>query len=294
MGLWSSKSIPTQRGKTAIVTGANSGIGYETSLELARAGAHVILACRDATRGAEALAAARTACPEGQFELESLDLSSLASVRAFSDRVLARGLTLDLLVNNAGVMMLPRRELSADGFEMQTAANVLGHFALTGLLLPALLRAPKPRVVSVSSLMAWTGGLPKDAAAPIDFVQTPETYNAKKTYGDTKLENLIFMNELAKRYPAITSVAAHPGGTSTNLQRHAYGNIKWMLQSAAMGALPSLRAATDPAVKSGAYFGPVLSGMGPPVHAYQPPQAYQPDVGSRFWAAASAATRVAY
>src|SRR5215831_6338846 len=237
---WSVKDIGDQRGKTAIVTGANSGIGFHAALELGRAGADVIVACRDPRRGAEALERLRAGAPGASFRLEALDLANLGSVRAFAERFLASGGALDILVNNAGVMALPRRELTDDGFERQFGTNHLGHFALTGLLLPALRKSQAPRVVNLSSSVAVIGKV------ALDDLQSERRYSPMGTYGATKLSNLYFTLELGRRAPWLTVVAAHPGASQTNLQAHAFQrSVKIFGQPASQGALPTLRAAVD-------------------------------------------------
>ncbi len=178
---WSVAEIGDLRGKTMVVTGANSGIGFHTALELGRAGAKVVVACRDETRGRKAVARMQAAAPQATFEFEPLDLADLASVRAFADRFLASGEPLDVLVNNAGVMAVPKRELTVDGFERQFGTNVLGHFALTGLLLPALAKSAAPRVVTISSGTAYFG------CVDLGNLQGEKRYSASFTYAQSKL-----------------------------------------------------------------------------------------------------------
>jgi NAD(P)-dependent dehydrogenase (short-subunit alcohol dehydrogenase family) len=278
---WSAKQMPRLDGKRAIVTGANSGIGYYTALELARAGAEVVLAVRDAGRGGEALAQLQAEVPAARASLESLDLSSLASVRTFAERVLKGGQPLDLLVNNAGIMALPTRELSADGFEKQFATNHLGHFALTGLLLPLLTRAAAPRVVTVSSSVTMWAHL------ALDNLQSERRYAPMGSYGQSKLANLYFMLELARRAPGnLVSVASHPGGTATNLQKYQFKfAVKLFGQHASMGALPSLYAAVGADVRGGQYYGPRnWFGMsGPPTLAKLPKRALDATLARELW-----------
>jgi NAD(P)-dependent dehydrogenase (short-subunit alcohol dehydrogenase family) len=286
---WSIKDIPPQHGKTVIVTGANSGIGYFTALELGRAGAHIIVAVRDPKRGANAVETMRKLAPMAKFELMLVDISSLESVKKFAEMINSRGKAIDILINNAGIMMLPKRELSADGFELQMATNHLGHFALTFLLIPSLLKSShKPRVVTVASVVAWFA-LPPRSRENIDF-RKDSGYGPRKAYAESKLANLLFMRELAKRYPMIISVAAHPGGSATNLHQHAFGNVMWLMQSSESGALPSLRAAVDVNVKSGMYFGPRALMIGAPVAATLPFGA-RSDVGAKhMWDASEIVT----
>jgi NAD(P)-dependent dehydrogenase (short-subunit alcohol dehydrogenase family) len=263
---WSTKDIPDQRGRVAIVTGANSGLGSETAKALAAAGAHVVLACRDASRAKAAHEEILAASASASIEVMPLDLASLASIRAFAAGFDARHPRLDLLVNNAGVMALPRCT-TADGFEMQLGTNHLGHFALTGLLLPKLLTTPGSRVVTVSSSMHRPGSM------HWDDLQGERSYTRWGAYAQSKLANLLFAYELDRRLrkadARTASVAAHPGYAATNLQTkgakmdgsrlmerfYELGNVLFS-QSAAMGALPTLYAATAPDVQSGDYFGP--------------------------------------
>ncbi|WP_433462614.1 oxidoreductase [Spirillospora sp. CA-128828] len=299
MGGWTTGDIPELRGRRAIVTGANSGIGYHTALQLARHGASVVLACRSAERGGAALDRMRTAAPDADIVLGSLDLADLSSVRTFAAEH-GDG-PLDILVNNAGVMAIPRRA-TADGFEMQFGTNHLGHFALTGLLLPALRAASAARVVTVTSGFAWAGRL------RFDDLQGEHRYRKWSAYGQAKLANLIFAKELDRRVPELTSVAAHPGYAATNLQRtgpRMQGNTFMekatdlgntvMAQSAAAGALPSLYAATAPDVQGGASYGPrLLQYRGAPVKVVTPPQADRPNLGERLWKVSETLTGVTY
>ena len=263
MSGWTATDIPDQTGRRAVVTGSNSGIGLQAALELARHGAEIVLACRDAGRGAAAVKRIKAEAPGANVELRTLDLADLASVRTFAADL---NRDLDLLVNNAGVMAIPRRS-TADGFEMQLGTNHLGHFALTGLLLPALLRRPEPRVVTLSSSMHRTGHL------DFDDLQGERNYRRWGAYSQSKLANLLFAFELARRAEAagspLLSVAAHPGYAATNLQsaRLEDGVVAWMeaqfmrmgnlvfAQSDAAGALPTLYAATMD-LPGGAYVGP--------------------------------------
>ena len=255
MAKWTAQDIPDQAGRRVIVTGANSGLGYNVSLELARRGAHVVLACRDQGRGQEALDRLRAEAPDADAELRSLDLASLDSVRTFAAETVG---PVDLLVNNAGVMAGPRRT-TADGFELNFGTNHLGHFALTGLLLERLLEADAPRVVSVSS------GAHRMGKMDFDDLQSEHGYWRWGAYGQSKLSNLLFMRELGRRAAEtpLVSVAAHPGYSATNLQTtgHKIDDLVMKVsnfviaQSDEMGALPLLFAATED-LASGAYVGP--------------------------------------
>ena len=264
---WTADDIPDLTGRRAVVTGATSGLGEATAVELARHGAHVVLTARDAARGGRARAAVLGAAPGASVEVAALDLADLESVRAFAADHGTE--PLDLLVNNAGVMAVPARR-TVDGFELQMATNHLGPFALTGLLMPALLRRPGGRVVTVSSFLHWFGALGHGD------LMSEQSYDPWRVYARTKLANLLFMRELARRATGagldghgFVSAAAHPGYSRTNLQyvgprmagrRGAEAVMKvgnaLLGQSATTGALPQLRAATDPQVRSGDYFGP--------------------------------------
>ncbi|MFB4309034.1 oxidoreductase [Actinomadura sp. GTD37] len=294
---WTADDIPGLSGRRAIVTGANSGIGYHTALQLARHGASVVLACRSAERGQAAFDRMRKAAPGADIALGALDLADLSSVRTFAARH-GDG-PLDVLVNNAGVMALPRRS-TADGFEMQFGTNHLGHFALTGLLAPAL-RAASARVVTVTSGFAWSGRL------DFDDLQGERRYRKWSAYAQAKLANLVFAKELDRRVPELTSVAAHPGFAATNLQQAGpkmQGNTfmdraagignALMAQSAAAGALPSLYAATAD-VEGGACYGPrLLQYRGAPVKVATPPQAGRPGLGERLWDVSETLTGVTF
>jgi len=264
---WTAADLPDLTGRRAIVTGASSGIGLVTAAELAGHGADVTLAVRSPERGEAAAARIRQAHPDSTVDVSLLDLSDLTSVRAFADRWShANPEGLDLLINNAGVMAIPRRE-SVDGFEMQLATNHLGHFALTGLLLPALVARPRSRVVTVSS------GAHRMGRMDFDDLHGRRRYNAWRAYGQSKLANLLFATELQRQFNAhgirSLSLAAHPGYSATNLQS-AGARMKgrdWLVrpteiansvlaQSAEMGALPTLYAATIPGIPGGSYVGP--------------------------------------
>jgi NAD(P)-dependent dehydrogenase (short-subunit alcohol dehydrogenase family) len=285
---WTAERIPGQAGRSAIVTGANSGIGFVTARELARAGADVLLACRDAERGEAAAATIRAAVPDASVSVAALDLASLDSVRAFAQTFLAERAGLDLLVNNAGVMAPPREE-TGDGFELQLGTNHLGHFALTALLLDALEGREGSRVVTVASNRHKT--------ARIDFgdLQGERCYRRWRAYGQSKLANLLFALELDRRLRAsestIRSLAAHPGYAATALMRgspparavFAAGTRLWG-QSAAMGALPLLYAATAD-LPGGTYVGPGGRGewRGDPALVLPSPTARDREVAKRLW-----------
>jgi NAD(P)-dependent dehydrogenase (short-subunit alcohol dehydrogenase family) len=259
---WTAEDMPRQDGRTAIVTGANSGLGLATARELARAGARVVLAVRNVARGEEAARAIRAAHPDAALEVEALDLAELASVRDFAARFAAAHDGLDLLINNAGLMAPPRRT-TADGFELQLGTNHLGHFALTGLVIEAMSGRADARVVTLSSTAHRMGRI------RFDDLQSEHHYFRWNAYGQSKLANLLFMLELERRLRAAgwtaRSLAAHPGWAATNLQTAApplldriVGTIgnHVIAQSADMGALPTLYAATFPDLPGGTYVGP--------------------------------------
>jgi NAD(P)-dependent dehydrogenase (short-subunit alcohol dehydrogenase family) len=297
MPKWTTDDIPDLAGKRAIVTGANSGLGLHTALELTRHGATVVLACRSAERGEKALATIRAAVPDGDVVLGSLDLADLASVRAFAE---ANAAPLDLLVNNAGVMALPRRT-TADGFEMQFGTNHLGHFALTGLLLPALLERTGARVVTVTSMMHWMGSI------DFDDLDAERGYHRWPVYCQAKLANLVFTKELDRRAPFV-SVASHPGYASTNLQQAGprmegsrarevlFGGLNRLVgQSDAAGAWPSLYAATAE-VEGGQCYGPRGPGQsrGAPTRVRTLGRAADPELGRRLWEVSEERTGVSF
>ncbi|XVQ08739.1 oxidoreductase [Spirillospora sp. CA-255316] len=299
MRKWTVADIPDLSGRRAIVTGANSGIGFHTALQLARHGAEVVMACRSAERGQAALDRLKAAAPDAEVELASLDLADLASVREFAGGRVDR--PLDVLVNNAGVMALPRRT-TADGFEMQFGTNHLGHFALTGLLLPALRAAGAPRVVTVTSAFAWAGRI------RFDDLQGERRYRKWGAYAQSKLANLLFTRELGRRVPEVLSVSAHPGFAATNLQQagprmegsrfveRGAGVVNAIVaQPAAAGALPTLYAATAPDVAEGACYGPrLLQWRGAPTEVVTHPQAKRPELGARLWEVSESLTGVRY
>jgi NAD(P)-dependent dehydrogenase (short-subunit alcohol dehydrogenase family) len=296
---WTAADIPDLHGRRAIVTGANSGIGYHTALELARHGAAVVLACRSPERGKAATGRMKAEVPDAELELVTLDLADLASVRRFADAQADR--PLDLLVNNAGVMALPRR-VTADGFEMQFGTNHLGHFALTGLLLPALRAAASPRVTTVTSGAAWSGRL------RFDDLHGERRYSKWLAYGQSKLANLLFAKELGRRVPEILSTAAHPGFASTNLQaagpqmagnklrERGWGLASTLVaQPAAAGALPTLYAAVSPDAEQGACYVPFfLQARGAPIKGITPPRAGSEELAARLWEVSESLTGVRY
>ena len=266
---WTSLDIPSQCDKRALVTGATSGIGWHAALELARAGALVVVPARTQDKADIAARRIRQIVPDAKLETGLLNLADLASVKAFAAQQVQDGRPLDILLNNAGVMAIPKRKLSVDGFEMQFATNVLGHFALTGLLLPLLMQSFAPRVVSVSSMAHISGG-----PVPIEDLNSAQSYKPMKAYSKTKLEVMLFAQELQRRAGSrLLSVSCHPGYARTNLQFHGPSILIKIAsvatlplsQNAASGAQPSLFAATSPDAKPAGYYGPsqILGFRGP-------------------------------
>jgi NAD(P)-dependent dehydrogenase (short-subunit alcohol dehydrogenase family) len=301
-GKWTTADVPDQSDRVAVVTGANTGIGYHAAAVLAHRGAHVVLAVRNLEKGNAALARIKAANPNADFTLQELDLSSLDSVRAAADALRSAYPRIDLLINNAGVMWTPK-QVTKDGFELQFGTNHLGHFALTGLLLDHLLGVRGSRVVTVSSV-----GHRIRAAIHFDDLQWERRYDRVAAYGQSKLANLLFTYELQQRLAAqgknTIAVAAHPGGSNTELTRNLPAILKpavavfapLIFQSAAMGALPTLRAATDPAVEGGQYYGPDGLGeqRGHPKLVQSSPQSHDEELQRRLWAVSEELTGVTF
>ena len=294
---WTAQDIPDQTGRIAIVTGANSGIGYETALALASNGATVVMACRNLDKANEAAAQIGATNPSGEAVVMHLDLGDLDSVRQFAEEYRSRYDGLDMLINNAGIMV-PPYGITAQGFETQFGVNHLGHFALTGLLLDMLLSTPASRIVTVSSLAHRGGDIRFD-----DLQWESRDYNASLAYGQSKLANLLFTYELQRRLDAAgqaaIAVAAHPGWTATNLQQYStlarFGN-SILAQSPPMGALPTLYAATSPDVKGGGFYGPgSLMGLrGYPTEAESNEKSHDQAVAARLWTVSEELTGVTY
>jgi NAD(P)-dependent dehydrogenase (short-subunit alcohol dehydrogenase family) len=293
MAKWTVAEIPSQSGRVAVVTGANSGIGWHTALELARAGAEVVMAARTEAKGQDAVARIREQLPQAKVRFERLDLASLRSVREFAARVSSGG-KLNLLVNNAGVMRLPVRQLTEDGFETQMGTNFLGPFALTVLLMPALLRSEAPRVTTVSSGAA-NMGLKR---IRFEDIQWEKGYKPWAAYCQSKLADLMLTTELARRSVeaggVVLSTAAHPGWARTNLQTSGVGRElnavenfvqNRFSQDSAHGALPTLRAATAKDLAQGSYFGPsgAFELTGDPVTIPLPKPARDGEAARRLW-----------
>ncbi len=294
MTTWTTRDIPPQDGKRALVTGATGGLGYETALALASAGAEVVLLGRNPDKGEMALTRIRKAVPGAAVQFELLDVASLASVSACADLLLTDERPVDLLVNNAGVMAIPTKKTTVDGFEMQFATNHLGHFLLTSRLFPLLRQTRRSRVVNVSSLLHRQGIM------NFDDLQSERRYSPTRAYSQSKLANLLFTFELQRRSVAghwgVMAAAAHPGGASTDLIANGRGNrglvttlndklVGLIGQSASAGALPTLFASTAPDAQPGGYYGP--NGMfelrGSPRPAHIARQAKDAETAKRLW-----------
>ncbi len=296
MQKWTTANMPDQSGKLALITGANSGLGYETSLALAEKNAEVIMACRNLEKGQAALDKIKAAVPHAKLVLMSLDLNSLASVRKFAEEIHAKYERLDLLINNAGIMAPPYGK-TEDGFETQFGVNHLGHFALTALLLDLLFAAENSRIVNVSSQAHTMGKI------NFDDLNSEKSYNAWRAYGQSKIANLYFTYELQRKLAAAgkstIATAAHPGYSATNLQGNS-GLFSFlngiMAQSAAMGALPTLYAATNPEVTGADYIGPHAMGgwRGYPVKVKSNALSYDEAIAARLWDVSEALTGIKF
>lgn len=289
---WTALDIPSQRRRSAVVTGTG-GLGYETALALAKNGAEIILAGRNEAKGSEAVKRISNIVPSASIRFEKLDLASLSSVQAFGQRMQKERESLDLLINNAGVMTPPTRKTTKDGFELQFGTNYLGHFALTAHLLPLLKKGCYPRVVTLGSVAARNG------AINFDDLQSERGYKPMSVYSQSKLACIMFAFELERRSQAagwgITSLAAHPGLSRTDLLPNGAGRwsgfgimrrfLWFMFQPADQGALPTLFAAVSPSAKGGSYYGPGGPGemRGLPKTGKIMQQALDTAVASRLW-----------
>jgi len=294
---WNSKDIPDQKGRVIIVTGATSGLGEEASRVMAGKNARVIMAVRNVNKGEIVAAEIREEFRDSEVEVRNLDLSSLASVKKFSDDIIKDYNRLDILINNAGVMMCPYSK-TADGFEIQMGTNHLGHFALTGYLMPLLKSTEGSTIVATSSAAHRAGNIDFN-----DLNWENRKYNKSRAYGDSKLANLYFAYELAERsqkdpdFPKVT--AAHPGWTRTELQRHA-GMTSFLnnffSQGVDMGTLPSLRAAIDPEAQSGDYFGPkgFMEMQGYPVKVKSNRRSHDKAAARKLWELSEEMTGISY
>jgi len=310
---WTPAQIPNLSGKTALITGANSGIGYQAAVELARHGAHVILAVRDVHKGHDALQKLLREAAVGHVgqgltrptaEIALLDLASLASIRNFALGFNARRLPLDILINNAGVMALPTRQLTEDGFERQFGTNHLGHFTLTGYMVPQLLGAEEPRVVTVSSLAHRNGKI------DFDNLQSERSYTPWKAYQNSKLANLLFAFELHRRARAqgskLISIACHPGISRTQIVTNGpgsdlktsilFGPLKFLTSPDTEGAEPTVYAAADPNAHSGEFIGPdgFLEFRGHPKVVRARKKACDPEVAQKLWAVSEQLTGLTF
>lgn len=305
MTQWTTRNMPSQNGLTAIVTGAG-GLGFEDALELARAGAEVILASRNSDKGAISVERIRREVPTAHVRFEVLDLADLKSVEAFAERLMGQLSRLDILVNNAGVMRPVRRMETADGFELQLGTNHLGHFALTGRLMPLLKVTGGSRVVTLSSVAARAGSIDFD-----DLQASRKAYDSMAAYSQSKLACLMFALELQRRSTAlgwgVTSLGAHPGLSSTELLDNAPGAGRRvpliyrvvravMMQSPSQGALPTLYAATDLGATPGGYYGPngMAETRGHPGEARLPPAALDDAAAARLWTVSEDLTGVRF
>ena len=300
---WTEKNVPDQSGRLAIVTGSNTGLGYDNARALAAHGAKVVMAVRDTAKGEEAAARIRRLTPGADVAVHKLDLGSLASVRAAGAELAAAYPRIDLLINNAGVMY-PPKSTTADGFELQFGTNHLGHFALTGLLLKNLLPVDDSRVVVVASIA-------HKIKAKIDFDDLhweKRSYDKVASYGQSKLANLMFAYDLQRRLAAAKAktiaVAAHPGVAATELSRHVPGyelpGVAWLfgkvLNTSEVGALATLRAATDPNARGGQYWGPdgFREMRGYPELATSSEQSRDEAIQERLWKVSEELTGVTY
>ncbi|GHF59237.1 dehydrogenase [Streptomyces mashuensis] len=303
MDSWTAEDMPDLHGRLAVVTGATGGIGRVTARELARAGAEVVVTGRDPGRARRAAEEVAGEVPGARVRPDLLDLADLAGMTGFAHRMEHGDRPLDVLVNNAGVMAVPERRTTKDGFEYTMGVNHLGHYALTGRLLPLLLRAPDPRVVTVSAAIA------RSPMAELSDLQSARSYHPMAAYAKSKLANVLFALELQRRADAagatLTSVAVHPGGSATGLQRYAPRPLRFLARVAleplvghdvAEAALPSLYAATAAGVQPGGFYGPTgrFEQRGGPGPVELPAQTADPDLGLRLWEASEALTHVAY
>jgi NAD(P)-dependent dehydrogenase (short-subunit alcohol dehydrogenase family) len=300
MTKWTTANIPDQTGRTAVVTGANTGLGYQTAAALAAKGAHVVLAVRNTDKGNEAAARIADATPGASVAVQALDLTSLASIRQAAEELRANHTTIDLLINNAGVMMTPK-STTKDGFELQFGTNHLGHFALTGLLLDRIVAAPGSRIVTVSSV----GHRFARSGIRFEDLQWEKDYSRVGAYGQAKLANLMFTYELQRRLQGTDTIAAaaHPGGSRSELTRNLPRLVQAvsrvlepLYQGPDMGALPTLRAATDPGVVGGQYFGPdgFAEQRGYPVVVASSRVSHDIGAQQRLWAVSEELTGVTY
>lgn len=300
---WSADNIPSQQGKTILITGANSGLGLEASKVLSKKGAHVIMTVRNLQKGKEAVETIKKENPNAKLDLMILDLADFDSIRKFSEEFHSKYSQLHVLINNAGVMSPPNRELTKQGFEVQFGANHLGHFLLTGLLLDILKKTPNSRIAIQSSGVHKL----KQYGADIFFddLNFEKSYNKDFAYGQSKLANLLFTYELDRKLKAnnasIVVTAGHPGYTKTNLVRHSGFFVQSIItnilaQKVEMGTLPILRAATDNNVTGGEYFGPTKMGemRGYPELVKSSDKSYDEQIAKKLWEVSEKLTGFTY
>jgi NAD(P)-dependent dehydrogenase (short-subunit alcohol dehydrogenase family) len=303
MSKWTAADVPDQTGRVAIITGSNTGIGYGAAAVLAAKGAHTVLAVRNLDKGNDAAARIKNASPNATVSVQQLDLTSLENIRAAADELRAQFPRIDLLINNAGVMYTDKAS-TKDGFELQFGTNHLGHYALTGRLLDHMLGVEGSRVVTVSSV-----GHKIRAKIHFDDLNLDRNYNRVVAYGQSKLANLLFTYELGRRLAAkgapTIATAAHPGAADTELLRNMPAGIRqvsqffwsaFIAQNADMGAEPTLRAAADPSVQNGQYFGPSGFGeqKGHPKLVASSAQSHDEDIQRRLWTVSEELTGVTY
>ncbi|UMY64347.1 MULTISPECIES: oxidoreductase [unclassified Flavobacterium] len=300
---WTADNMASQHGKTILITGANSGIGFEATKVLSKKGAHIIMTSRNLQKGNEALEAIKKGSPNAKLDLMQLDLADFHSIKKFSDEFHSKYSKLDVLVNNAGVMNPPKREVTKQNFEVQFGTNHLGHFLLTGLLLDTLKNTPNSRISVQSSIVHKTESMKPDIH--FDDLNFEKSYNRDQAYAQSKLANLLFAYELDRRLKThnikMIVTAAHPGYTKTNLQANSGFMIAVVLnnilaQNVKIGALPILRAATEENLKGGEYFGPTktMEMRGFPELVKSSDKSYDKDLAKRLWDVSEKLTGIKY
>ncbi|HKY92896.1 MAG TPA: oxidoreductase [Nevskiaceae bacterium] len=290
---WTPESAGSQKGRTFVITGANTGLGFENARTVAKLGGRVVLACRNGAKAEDAAARIRADVPGADVRVSLVDVSSLASVRAFAARTLAELDRIDVLINNAGVMV-PPREITQEGFELQFVTNYAGHFLLTGLLLDRIVATPGSRIVTLSSLAHWTGKV------DLENLNAEKSYSRWGHYAASKLQCLIFARELQRcfdeRKIGTRSLASHPGGSVTELARHSavLHALERFVQTAYEGSLPTMRAALDPQARGGEYYGPRFEIGGVPVRSHSSRLSKDAGVARRLWEQTERLTGIQY